>query len=315
MSVLAKTLSALCLAAVGGAAFAAPSDGAQITFPGTGGITLDAVIYKPDNFATRDDWPAIVMLHGCSGMWSNSVFGAASGGYPNLQKHMESWGRYLADHGYIAVAVDSFHSHGDPQDQCGGLNLTDPYTERVQDARDAYAYLAGLNQINPVNVGLLGWSHGAQSAMVEASATVYNSTTLRPANDHLFAATAVLYPGCGAAMKFGAPASSWWQPARDFRLYVGAGDGFKDDCTSRIKQARDHLGATAGSGHEASMVTYVGADHSFDYDGRGILGVADSWFPTSTQYFSCSIAGNETEECAMIRADWSALSFFNSHLQ
>jgi dienelactone hydrolase len=314
MSVLVKNIFAVCLAAVGGAALAAPSDGTQITFPGPPGITLDAVVYKPDNVATRDDWPAIVMLHGCSGMWSNSVFGAKTGGYPNLQKHIESWGRYLADHGYIAIAVDSFNGRGDSQSQCGAA-VTDPYTERPQDARAAYAYLAGLGEVNPVRVGLLGWSQGAEAAMVEASTTIYNSTTLRAANDHLFEATAVFYPGCGAAMQFGNPASSWWRPAHDFKMSMGYGDAFRANCNTRITRARDVYGAIAGSGREATITIHDGADHSFDYDGRTILGMNDTQFPTSAQYLACSVAGSNTEECAMVRADWTTLSFFNDRLQ
>jgi len=315
MSVLAKNIAALCLAAVGGSAFALPSDGVLTTFPGPSGITLDAVVYKPDNVATRDDWPAVVMLHGCSGMWSGSVFGASSGGAPNLQRHIESWGRFLADHGYIAIAVDSYNGRGDPQTQCGGANITNPYTERVQDARAAYAYLAGLGEVNPVRVGLLGWSQGAESAMVEASTTIYNSTTLRAANDHLFEATAVFYPGCGANMQFGAPASSWWRPFNDFKMSMGFGDSFRANCASRITRARDAYGATAGSGHEASITVYNGADHSFDLDGRVDADMTDANFPTSTQYLACTVAGSETEACAMIRADWTTLSFFNARLQ
>jgi dienelactone hydrolase len=315
MSVLAKSIAALCLAAVAGVAFAAPSDGVLTTFPGPDNLTLDAVVYKPDNVATRDDWPAIVMLHGCSGMWSNSVFGASNGGVPNLQKHIESWGRYLADHGYIAIAVDSFHARGDAQTQCGGQNLTDPYTERVQDARAAYTYLANLGEVNPLRVGLLAWSQGAQSAMVEASETVYNATTLRPETDHLFEATAVFYPGCGSAMKFGTPASGWWRPHRDFLLSVGAGDSFRSDCDSRVTRARTVYGATAGTGHEASIAIYAGADHSFDHDGRTDLGMPDTSFPTSAHFAYCMTSGIQTEACAMVRADWATLTFFNHRLQ
>lgn len=315
MSVLARSIATLSLAAIGSTVFAAPSDGTQITFDGPENLTLDAVIYKPDNVATRDDWPAIVMLHGCSGMWSGSLFGASSGGVPNLQKHIESWGRHLADHGYIAIAVDSFNGRGDPQTQCGGQNITDPYTERVRDARAAYAYLANLGEVNPLRVGLLAWSQGAQSAMVEASATVYNSTNLRAETDHLFEATAVFYPGCGAAMKFGNPGSSWWRPHRDFLLSVGHGDGFRADCNSRVTRARDVYGAVAGTGRQASIAIYEGADHSFDYDGRTNLGMADTSFPTSAQYLQCLIATTQTEACAMVRADWATLTFFNDHLQ
>lgn len=154
----------------------------RISFPAGHGSRireLSGVIYKPRgyNAALLNHYPAVVMMHGCSGIWSERVVGATNrDGTPNLQNNIDKWGKKLAESNIVALAVDSFTprqpasitSSEEWQNQCidnagryaGAVN---PYTERVQDARAVWDYLNAMQEIDGSKIGLLGWSHGAQA--------------------------------------------------------------------------------------------------------------------------------------------------------
>jgi dienelactone hydrolase len=152
----------------------------RITFPGYGGsVELSGVIYRPGGYdaATASRYSAVVMMHGCSGIWSERVVGNKNpDGTPNLQKNIEKWGIKLAESNVVALAVDSFTprqpsdvaSSEEWQNQCSDnagryAGAVDPYTERVHDARAAWEFLNAMPEIDSTRIGLLGWSHGAQS--------------------------------------------------------------------------------------------------------------------------------------------------------
>ncbi|MFY0583967.1 dienelactone hydrolase family protein [Cystobacter fuscus] len=190
-----------------------------ITFPGpTGDNTLESgqlsgVLYLPANYSTSNNLRAVVLMHGCSGYWSNRVVGATnSNGTPNLQNQVEKWGLQLASRGIVALAVDSFTRRRQSmapdadsalwQDQCSGKQYAgrvNPYATRVWDAQAARAWLATDSRINATRIGILGWSQGAQAAMVE--------TAEKPTNT-LFRTTVLFYPGCGSDLGFGTPSAS-----------------------------------------------------------------------------------------------------------
>lgn len=288
----------------------------EVSFPGDG-VTLTGVLYKPAGYDTSSGFPAVIMMHGCTGMWSNRNPDAVNGdGSPNLQNHIEKWGRKLAIEGVVALAVDSFTpreptnlptdpaqrlaARKDWQDQCDGrhgADEPDAYTTRVDDLLAARDYLVADSKISPANMGLLGWSHGAQAAMVESAATPRDSNVARPAEEHLFAASVLFYPGCGKNLGFGDPDTGYWRPYMDVRLELGDADGFHDNCEKRADQAITTYGSGAGSTHEVFFGSYKDAAHSFD-------GVSQSW-PTS----QCILASSGGDECAMRKADMESLQF------
>jgi dienelactone hydrolase len=284
----------------------------EVTFDGPDNVELSGVLYLPDGFEEGSDYSAVVMLHGCSGMWSNRNPNATNGdGSPNLQNNVEKWGWKLADEGVVALAVDSFTprtplgvSDSDWQNQCSGATYAgyvNPYSTRALDARAAWDYLDAHPLIDGASIALLGWSHGAQAAMVEAAETPPNSTTPRAASDMLFAATVLFYPGCGSALGFSSPSSSYWRPYNDLRLNIGDDDSFYANCQTRANRAINNYGSTPGSGHEVIFAGYVDAAHSFDT-------VSQAW-PAST----CG-APNIGDTCAMQAADIDSLSFLLSRI-
>lgn len=160
----------------------------RITFTGHGGsIVLSGVVYKPRSFdaSKRRCYAAVVMMHGCSGIWSERVVGNTNrDGTPNLQNNIEKWGLKLAECNVVALAVDSFTprqpadatSSEEWQNQCSDnagryAGVVNPYTERVRDARAAWEYLNAMPEIDGARIGLLGWSHGAQSGWRPSTST------------------------------------------------------------------------------------------------------------------------------------------------
>jgi dienelactone hydrolase len=274
-------------------------------FAGPDSVTLNAVLYLPDSYDPEATHEAVVMLHGCSGMWSSSNYGAYSGGVPNLMNNVDKWGIKLANEGIVAVAVDSFTprtpvgvTEDDFQHQCSGdthAGVVNPYTTRVLDARAAYDYLVNYGGIDPAHIGLLGWSHGAQAALVEAAATIPTSNTTR--SDHVFSSTVVFYPGCGLALDFvdtSNVANSYWRPQTHLRMNIGESDSLYANCDTRMD-----IAIAAPYNAPVEYESYPGAGHSFD-------GGSQTW-PAST----CGTANNT---CAMNDADIDSFSFFQSHL-
>ncbi len=303
----------------------------RVTFPGPSGVTLEGVLYAPSVLTPRNH-AAVVMMHGCTGMWSGSSYpGAIPTGpfypvdtVPNLQSHIDKWGYRLAAEGYLALAVDSFSPRGDYdpatarpepasyQQHCGesDLGMTDPvspYYVRPLDAEAGKAYLATQPDVDWFNIGLLGWSHGAEAAMTAAARTPNHLDVPKLVVTPPFAATVAFYPGCGANLGFktGGPidTSNFWRPLNPLRLNIGALDGNTipnnpANCSARIDGTR---GAATHYATDAAYVEFAGAEHGFD--GK----TSSQTWPTST----CATANND---CAMRTADLDSLAFFDLNL-
>ena len=171
----------------------------KVTFAGEGGsLELSGVIYRPRGYdvAKPGRYAAVVMMHGCSGIWSErTVNNTNPDGTPNLQKNIEKWGIKLAESNVVALAVDSFTprqpadvtSSEEWQNQCSDnagryAGVVNPYTDRVLDARAAWEYLNALPEINSARIGLLGWSHGAQSGQAPNSESFFSGKNVRLLN-------------------------------------------------------------------------------------------------------------------------------------
>ncbi|WP_309400565.1 dienelactone hydrolase family protein [Cerasicoccus maritimus] len=131
-------------------------------------LTLAGQIYVPDVNAFDGPYPTVILLHGSGGMWSNDII--ANGPL----SHLEQWGELLADMGYIALLVDSYNPRGIPAnygsrrpsyDSAVDDDLCSPNYERPKDVVAALTYLAGRSDVDTDNIGLMGFSHGAQTAM------------------------------------------------------------------------------------------------------------------------------------------------------
>ncbi len=285
----------------------------SVSFPGPAAVTLTAVRYRPAFYSDGDGYSAVVMMHGCSGIWSGGDPAAVNGnGSPNLQNQIEKWGLQLAAQGIVALAVDSFTARKpdgvDPiawQDHCSGsqyADTIDSYTTRVLDARAGWDFLAADARIDDTHIALLGWSHGAQAAMVESAVTARDADIARAVNDHRFVSTLLFYPGCGNNLGFGGVNNSYWRPFRDVMLHVGTLDSFHNNCQSRFANAVTNYAAVADSGHAAFFSSHADAEHSFD-------GESQTW-PVAY----CGVDLPSGDVCAMNAADIDGLAFLQAHL-
>jgi len=134
-----------------------------------GQLTLLGRLYTPDP-ATHGagPYPAVIILHGSGGLWSSDVIDNG----PSSQ--FREWGELLAGLGYLALFPDSYNPRGIPgnfsgrkphHDPAEDDHVCSPNYERPKDVVAALTYLSGRQDFDGENVALIGFSHGAQTAM------------------------------------------------------------------------------------------------------------------------------------------------------
>ena len=115
-------------------------------------------------------YPAVVVLHGCSGISSHST---------GIADRLASWG-------YVALAVDSLSPRG-ISSACRGGSLGQAF-----DAYAALRYLTTLEDVDPGRIAVLGQSMGGGSALYaldhDLGAQYFTER---------FRAAIIYYPGCG----------------------------------------------------------------------------------------------------------------------
>jgi dienelactone hydrolase len=235
----ARAIVAVVALSLGGCASAPTST--PITFtnvtPGTP-QNIAATLVRP---AGEGPFPAVVQLHGCGG----------------LEEQSYRWARWFADHGYVALVVDSFgprHVKGD----CRSGPDEPPVTARFDDAFGALRYLQALPYVRGDRVAAIGWSQGGVYAM-----SVINGPSLERAKKRGVALPAVgfaagigVYPGgCFSLVKE--------QAIRPLLVLIGGAD----DWTPASKCA-EMVNAMRGRGSDATIVIYPGAYHYFDVEGQ-----------------------------------------------
>ena len=217
----------------------------MVTFVNDQGITLTGWVFKPSG---SGPYPAVVMLHGCSGVYSYSD--PAKG----LAILYREWGDRLVKAGYVALLVDSFTPRQAEEDQCGnGSKGVSEVNDRPYDAYAALKYLHSQPYISADKIGLLGWSHGGSSTMATMDVTQFNPS-LR------FKAAVEFYPGCGLYGAFGGVSNSTWKPYAPLLILIASADKIVKPryCRTRVSQAQT-LGAT-----NLSLTAFTDAHHSFD---------------------------------------------------
>jgi dienelactone hydrolase len=244
-----NTLLTLSLAA---ALFAADADaGVQdVSFTNGQNITLTGKLYQPTG---AGPFPAVILMHGCSGMYSYSD---PARGVASLYKE---WATRLNNAGYAALLIDSFGSRGAPQNQCGnGSAGTSEVNDRPYDAAAAAQFLSIQSAVDPAKIGALGWSHGGSSVFATMD-------RLDIPGNELIKAGVSFYPGCGLYGAFGGISTSTWMPHAPLLVLHGTADALYQSgyCTTRIDRAKEQ-GASVATGNPVDMTAYFGAQHSFD---------------------------------------------------
>jgi dienelactone hydrolase len=119
----------------------------------------------------------MVLLHACGG----------------VQPHEDAWARWFADHGYLALVVDSFGPRG-ARNVCAGGDPT--MRTRAFDAYGALAYLRSRPDVLPERVGAIGWSHGGGTVLWLDNAAFLAQLGARAPGGGAFRAAIALYPPC-----------------------------------------------------------------------------------------------------------------------
>ncbi len=120
----------------------------QIKYKTSDGTLITAYMMRPKR---KGRFPAIVALHGCSGLKKNK--------FELLSRHQD-WGERLVQWGYVVLFPDSYGSRN-VRSLCKTKRRLVTYEDRILDARSAKNWLDRQRYVNSKNINLLGWSEGA----------------------------------------------------------------------------------------------------------------------------------------------------------
>ena len=237
-----RWLTAAVVAVLAGSARMASAgyDTEWVEFPalkefGGEAVQLSALQFRPQG---KGPFPAIVLMHGCSGMYTPSGYITAS------YRH---WAELLALDGYVAVLVDGFNPRGYRTICELQKRPILESRERVEDAYAAARWLSDRPYVGRGRIGLLAWSNGGTGTLYAMRPT----SRLEPA----FRAAVAFYPGCRTLSRAKTP----YQPYAPLLILTGGADDWTPaaPCAELVDIAK-------GRGAPANIVIYPGAHHSFD---------------------------------------------------
>lgn len=201
-------------------------------------------VMKPDG---AGPFPAIVMLHDCSGL------GPRSSGSP------ARWAKLLVRQGYVVVIPDSFSTRGHADGVCVNPSPTRNEVSPQRRVRDAYAALEHartLSYVDGAHVGVMGGSHGGSTTLATLAVLA------RPPGAPRFAAGVALYPGCDARYGEWRPGTPGvYRPLAPLLILTGEKDDWTPAEPCRQLAERSH-----SAGLPVAIKLYPGAHHSFDSD-------------------------------------------------
>lgn len=183
--------------------------------------------------------PAIIALHGCGGLYDNR--GQLDGRYTS---YAHRWNNA----GWHVVAPDSFGSRGQTS------ICTQPASERTikvahrrDDVLRTAAWLSTRDDVDPRRVAVVGWSHGAMTALEFVDRSVWRA--------HAPAAIVTYYPSCGAWSR-----RALVEPAAPVLMLLGEADDWTPAAPCQLLGKRfqaDYPGMVA-------VRTYAAGHHGFD---------------------------------------------------
>ena len=213
----------------------------SVTFPNATPAAPLQIVGTLARPAGDGPFPAVVQLHGCAGVEAQSYH----------------WARWFADHGYVALVVDSFGPRKVKRDCRTGPDEP-PVTARFDDAIGALRYLQSQPYVVHDRIAAIGWSQGGVFAM-----SVINGPSLERAKGRGvelpavgFAAGVGVYPGgCSSLVN--------QLVVRPLLVLIGGAD----DWTPAAKCV-EMVDAMKARGADATIVIYPGAYHYFDKEGQ-----------------------------------------------
>ena len=229
-SLLAIGLATLLSAGAGSA-------GTLVDFPNLPGhapANLSGYLARPDSGVSAElggppnggaPYPAVVVLHGCNGMFGHSAV---------IADRLSSWG-------YVTLAVDSLGPRVRGIENRCGKGLPD----QAFDAYAAFRYLSQLDFVDHARVAVFGQSMGGETAL-----HVMDPEPAAQSFKERFRAVIAYYPYCNIpAVKMTAPTL----------ILIGEADE-----RNPVEQCRDMVAHARPDGAPITLITYPGVHHNFD---------------------------------------------------
>lgn len=232
--------------------FASPLDAAPVAKPAVAGepetvsfetlhrdkTMLRGFLLKPDG---DGPFPTIALFHGCSGPVTSK--GVIAG-------RERAWMNQFVQDGYVVLLVDSFN----PRGFASICTRSDrPITAEHDRPYDAYAALRWLREqpyVQADRIGMMGWSHGAMTALATISDSMIKKIGWREPG---FTTAVTFYPGC---LDLGKTAYKATVP---LLMQLGENDDWTPAhyCQRLAERVRQDGGIVETD-------TYAGAYHAFD---------------------------------------------------
>ena len=210
--------------------------------PGQASTMLDGYLFRAPG---SDRPPAIVGLHGCSGLPARTT-GSIAPSY-------RVWAAEFNRHGYTALLVDSLGPRGHGE-MCSiaGFDLA-IYRKRAMDAYGALWFLQAQSFVRGDRIALVGWSQGGGVALSAIGSQGLGRPRQLPQGD--YRAAVVFYPGqCDPNRR---PAA--WTSSIPLLVLLGA-----EDVWTPAAPCEALLTGAAMRRPNIEMQVYPGAYHSFD---------------------------------------------------
>ena len=190
--------------------------------------TVSGYLTRP---AGEGPFPAVVLLHGCSGL-------------PPSLSRMGEWAEWYRSRGWASIILDSFGPRG-LASVCNTNEVN--ANDRAGDAYAALTYLAGQPFVRKDRVVIQGLSHGGWTVLRALDEILYGTNELR------FAAGVAYYPVCSGIRR------PLYAPAL---VLIGELDDWTPaiPCQALSEQAREDP-------YPIDLTVYPGAYHSFDFPG------------------------------------------------
>ncbi len=202
---------------------------------------LSGFLYRPQG---AGPFPAVVLMHGCGGLYSRSTGQVGS--------KMRFWAEFLREHGYMALLIDSFRPRN-LEEICTRYKKLNSAKARSYDAYGGLIYLQRMAMVEPGHVALMGWSNGSRAVL---SAMAWDGK-YRPAPlpEGGFRAAIAFYPQC--RIKYSD--MSVYQPYAPLLILTGELDDWTpaQHCVALTQAAQ-------AAGADMHIIVYPGAHHSFD---------------------------------------------------
>ena len=200
------------------------------------GLPLWGHLNKP---AGPGPYPAVVLLHGCAG----------------IRPAHERWASVLTEQGHVTLLLDSFGPRNASSVCKDYLGIVSP-NHRALDAHGALAYLQGLPFVDRARIGVVGWSHGGNSALAAV-----NSAGITARLPERFQASIAFYPYCHGGGNFDLPTL----------ILLGEADDW-----TPVRRCQEFKARSKNGGATIELIAFPGAFHAFDvpelHRGRSIEG-------------------------------------------